>query len=109
MTHYLKFPDEQTGLAALDAAGLLRTDEDGDQAPITASLDHALDVVGVIYRAGTFDAETGEVITPPIPRPAGTSTTSAPYRTAGTPTWSSHSDHRGCSHDHHREPRRLPG
>ena len=69
MTHYLKFPDETTGLAALDAAGLLRTDEDGNQAPITASLDHALDVVGVIYRAGTFDAETGEVITPPTPRP----------------------------------------
>ena len=69
MTHYLKFPDETTGLAALDAAGLLRTDEDGHSKPITASLDHALDVVGVIYRAGTFDAETGEVITPQIPRP----------------------------------------
>ena len=69
MTHYLRFPDESTGMAALDAAGLLRTDEDGNQAPITASLDHALDVVGVIYRAGTFDPETGEVITPPTPRP----------------------------------------
>ena len=44
MTHYLKFPDETTGLAALDAAGLLDTDEDGNQSPITASLDHALDV-----------------------------------------------------------------
>ena len=65
--HYLRFPDETTGMAALDAAGLLRTDEDGNQAPITASLDHALDVVGVIYRAGTFD-ETGEVIIPPTPR-----------------------------------------
>ena len=69
MTHYLKFPDEATGMAALDAAGLLRTDEDGHTKPITASLDHALDVVGTIYRAGTFDAETGEVITPPILRP----------------------------------------
>ena len=68
MTYYLRFPDETTGMAALDAAGLLRTDEDGHTKPITASLDHALDVVGVIYRAGTFD-ETGEVITPPTPRP----------------------------------------
>ena len=69
MTHYLKFPDETTGMAALDAAGLLRTDEDGHTKPITASLTHALDVVGVIYRSGTIDAETGEMITPPIPRP----------------------------------------
>ena len=68
MTHYLKFPDETTGLAALDAAGLLYTDEDGHTKPITASLDHALDVVGTIYRAGTFDPETGEVITPPTAR-----------------------------------------
>ena len=69
MTHYLRFPDETTGMAALDAAGLLRTDEHGHTKPITASLDHALDVVGVIYRAGTYDPETGDVITPPTPRP----------------------------------------
>ena len=69
MTHYLKFPDETTGMAALDAAGLLYTDEDGNTKPITASLDHALDLVEVLYRVATFDPETGEMITPPIPRP----------------------------------------
>ena len=69
MTYYLRFPDETTGMAALDAAGLLRTDEHGHTKPITASLNHALDVVGVIYRSGTFDTETGDVITPPTPRP----------------------------------------
>lgn len=61
MTHYLRFPDEKTGMAALDAAGLLT--EDG--APITASHTHALDVIGPIYRGGTCDPETGDVITPP--------------------------------------------
>ena len=69
MTHFLRFPDETTGMAALDAAGLLYTDEDGHTKPITATLDWAIDVVGTIYRAGTFDPETGEVITPPTPRP----------------------------------------
>ena len=44
MTHYLRFPSEATGLAALEAAGLLT--EDGF--PITASHSHALDVIGAI-------------------------------------------------------------
>lgn len=44
MTHYLRFPDEATAIAALDAANLLT--EDGD--PITASHSHALDVIGEI-------------------------------------------------------------
>lgn len=44
MTHFLRFPDEATAVAALEAADLLT--EDGD--PITASHSHALDVVGVI-------------------------------------------------------------
>lgn len=65
MTHYLRFPDEKTGMAALDAAGLLYTDEDGNSSPLTASHAHALDVIGPIYRAGTYDPDTGEVLTPP--------------------------------------------
>lgn len=42
MTHYLRFPDEATGMVVLAA---YRT-EDGDW--ITASHDHALDVIGEI-------------------------------------------------------------
>ena len=61
MTHYLRFPNEKTGMAALDAAGLLT--EDGD--PLTASHTHALDVIGSISIGGTYDPETGDVITPP--------------------------------------------
>ena len=45
MTHYLRFPDEATGMAALDAAGLL----DGNTSEVlTASHTHAIDVVGLI-------------------------------------------------------------
>lgn len=44
MTHFIRFPDEATGRAALDAAGLLS--EEGEY--ITASHRHALDVIGEI-------------------------------------------------------------
>ena len=66
MTHYLRFPDESRGMAALDAAGLTTTNEDGDTVVLTASHTHALDVIGPIYKGGTFDPDTGEVITPPV-------------------------------------------
>ena len=66
MTHYLRFPDESTGMPALDAAGFTTTNEDGDTVVLTASHTHALDVIGPIYKGGTFDLDTGEVLTPPV-------------------------------------------
>jgi hypothetical protein len=66
MTHYLRFPDEPTGMAALDAAGFTTTNDDGDTVVLTASHTHALDVIGPIYKGGTYDPDTGEVITPPV-------------------------------------------
>lgn len=57
---FFRFPDEATGMAALEAAGLLN--EDGEY--ITASHSHALDVIGTISRGGEWDEE-GSVITPP--------------------------------------------
>ena len=55
-----RFPDEATGIAALEAAGLLN--EDGEY--ITASHTHSLDVISQISRGGEWDEE-GTVITPP--------------------------------------------
>ena len=61
ITIYLRFPNEATGMAALDAAGLVA--EDGNV--ITASHTHAVDVIGTISTGGEYDHETGDVITPP--------------------------------------------
>ena len=41
---FFRFPDEATGIAALEAAGLFT--EEGF--PITASHSHALDIIGLI-------------------------------------------------------------
>lgn len=61
MTHFIRFPNAETGMKALDDAGLL----DGNLQFITASHTHALDVIGTITRGGEYDSETGTVITPP--------------------------------------------
>jgi hypothetical protein len=60
MTHFIRFPDAETGMDALDAAGLLT--EDG--AFITASHIHALDVIGTIFSGGEWSLDD-EVITRP--------------------------------------------
>ena len=44
MTHYLRFPDKVTGIAALTDAGFA----DADGTVLTASHTHALDMVGLI-------------------------------------------------------------
>lgn len=61
---FFRFPDEATGMAALEAAGLLKEDEDGNKSPILASHTHALDIIGPIQRGGEWD-EDGNVVVPP--------------------------------------------
>jgi hypothetical protein len=61
---FFRFPDEATGMAALRDAGLLN--EDGEF--ITASHQHALDVIGTITRGGEWDDE-GSVVVPPTALP----------------------------------------
>ena len=59
-----RFPDEATGMDAIKTAGFAVMDEDGIVHLITASHNHALDVVGTISRGGEWD-EDGNMITPP--------------------------------------------
>jgi hypothetical protein len=67
MTFFLRFPDESTGMGALDAAGFIGTLPDQDESfVIKASHTHALDVIGPIYIGGIYDVETDEVIEPPL-------------------------------------------
>jgi hypothetical protein len=66
MTHHLRWPDEPTGLAALQAGGFTAADEDGAERIILATHTWAIDVVGPIWRGGSWDTETGEQLTPPV-------------------------------------------
>ena len=59
---FFRFPDEATGMAALQAAGLLT--KDGEF--ITASHDHALDVIGTITIGGKYDEEGNVVVAPTV-------------------------------------------
>jgi hypothetical protein len=61
MTYFLRFSDQASGLAALLAAGFI--DSEGNV--LTCSHNHSIDVIGTIYRGGSYDFETNEVITPP--------------------------------------------
>lgn len=65
MTHYLRFLDQEAGIAALEAAGMYRpaTEEDPG-GPILATIDYALDVVGLIVDQPAELDDEGNVITP---------------------------------------------
>jgi hypothetical protein len=65
MTHYLRFPDEPTGMAALEAAGFTTVDDSGATIVITATHTWALDVIGTISRGGVWDQQTGAELVPP--------------------------------------------
>ena len=60
-----RFNSEAQFLDLAEEEGLVA--EDGS--PILSSHEHALDILGVIYEGGTYDPETGEVITPPTALP----------------------------------------
>jgi hypothetical protein len=62
--HCFKFPTRAQFRTLAQAEGLLT--EEGEL--ITASHTFAIDEVGTITKGGEYDPETGEVITPPVPR-----------------------------------------
>lgn len=63
-TLYLRFPDEATFRATLDAS-FVQHGETGS--PLPEGVD-AIRIVGALYEGGTFDAD-GNVVTPPTQVP----------------------------------------
>ena len=59
-----RFNSEAQFLALAEKEGLIA--EDGSV--MVSSHEYALDILGIIYEGGTYDAE-GEVITPPVALP----------------------------------------
>ena len=57
-----RFPDRETFRSLAEAEGLITLTGE----LITASHTHAIDEVGTIYEDGSYDPETGEVLTPPV-------------------------------------------
>lgn len=65
-TYFLKFPDEATAQAALEAAGIY-VPEIGNNPGYykQADIGWAFDPVGTITKGGVWDVETGEELVPP--------------------------------------------
>jgi len=59
--NFLRFPDADTWLAAATDAGFIV-----DDTLVAYTHTHAIDVIGTISIGGTYDPETGDVITPPV-------------------------------------------
>jgi hypothetical protein len=63
MTHFLRFPDEQSWTAAATEAGYIT-----DDTLAAYTHDRAIDVVGTITRGGKYD-EDGKVLVKPTTLP----------------------------------------
>ena len=55
MTKYLKFPDRETAIAALNDNGFIATDDNGKKFIVTDSHNHSLDIIGDIYCCAEYD------------------------------------------------------
>jgi len=67
---YLKFPDEETAQAALEAAGIYLAPAGNNPGRYKqAELGWAFDPIGTITEGGLWDQETGEELEPPTPIP----------------------------------------
>ena len=64
-----RFNSRQQFRTLAAAEGLIVTDQAGNENLITASHTHAIDEIGLIYEGGSYDPQTGEVLTPPTALP----------------------------------------
>lgn len=68
-TYFLRFTDEAAADTALEAAGFLQRDPEGNTRLIRDTHEYSLDPVGVIYNDdAVINFETGEVLTPATPK-----------------------------------------
>lgn len=63
---FLRFPDKSTAMSELRKHGFTQDNEQGEEVVITASHHWAIDCIGAITIGGTYDPETGDVLTPPV-------------------------------------------
>jgi len=61
-----RFQSRQQFLDLAAAAGLTAVDGDGNVSLITAGHNHSMDEIGTIWRSGSVDPQTGEMIGPPV-------------------------------------------
>jgi len=66
MTHCLRWPNEVEGVAAIRQAGFTYLSEDGSEQIQCSGSFHALDVIGPIWRGGSWDPETGGQLEAPV-------------------------------------------
>tara|TARA_R100001198_G_C5232647_1_gene211410 strand:- start:199 stop:537 length:339 start_codon:yes stop_codon:yes gene_type:complete len=91
ITTYFRFTDEAEAQPVLQADGhyipeeVIIDEETGEVIETipgyykTADLGWAMDVVGTIYEPPTYDEETGEELTPPVPLPGWHINFAGPY------------------------------
>jgi hypothetical protein len=64
-----RFPSQAIFRTLAAVEGLIATADDGTELLRTTDHDWAIDDVGLLYSGGSYDPETGEMLSPPVALP----------------------------------------